>query len=273
MRFKKALAVAAAVLVMTSSFAACTKKADGDKTLRVGMECFYPPFNWTQNDNSNGAVPIEGGGFAGGYDVEIAKKIATGLGRELVIVKTEWDGLPPAVTSGKVDVVIAGMSVDEDRKKTMDFTDNYYTSTIVVVVKKDSPFAKAASKDEFAGAKITGQLNTLHYDFIDQMAGVVKQPAMEDFPTMVVAVTSGKIDGYTTELPGAQSAVATNPDLTYIQFADGKGFQYDVNEVSVAIALNKGSELLAPINKILATIPEDERNKLMADAVKNQPAA
>ncbi len=64
------------------------------------MECGYPPFNWTQADNSNGAVPIAGtNSFAGGYDVEIAKMLAKSMGKDLVIVKTAWDGLVPAVQS------------------------------------------------------------------------------------------------------------------------------------------------------------------------------
>ena len=63
------------------------------KQLRVGMECNYAPFNWTQTTASEYTVPIEGGmGYADGYDVQIAKKVADSLGMELVIVKTEWDG-------------------------------------------------------------------------------------------------------------------------------------------------------------------------------------
>ena len=96
-------------------------------TFKVGLEAAYPPFNWTQLDDSNGAVPIDGSKeFAGGYDVEIAKQIADGLGKELVIVKTEWDGLLPSLLSGKIDAIIAGMSPTEDRKKSIDFSDNYY---------------------------------------------------------------------------------------------------------------------------------------------------
>lgn len=96
---------------------------------RVGMECGYAPFNWTQSDDSNGGVKVEGNDeYAGGYDVQIAQKIADGLGKKLVIVKTEWDGLVPAVQSGKIDAIIAGMSPTAKRKKSIDFTDVYYTS-------------------------------------------------------------------------------------------------------------------------------------------------
>ena len=85
-----------------------------DNTFKVGLEAGYPPFNWTQLDDSNGAVKIQNAAeYAGGYDVEIAKIIAQELGKELVIVKTEWDGLIPALTSGKIDAIIAGMSPTE----------------------------------------------------------------------------------------------------------------------------------------------------------------
>uniref|UniRef100_UPI0012905161 transporter substrate-binding domain-containing protein n=1 Tax=Streptococcus suis TaxID=1307 RepID=UPI0012905161 len=89
-----------------------------DEYLRVGMEAAYAPFNWTQEDDSNGAVPIEGTNqFANGYDVQVAKKIAASMDKELLVVKTKWEGLVPALTSGKIDMIIAGMSPTEERKK------------------------------------------------------------------------------------------------------------------------------------------------------------
>ncbi len=241
---------------------------------RVGMECNYAPFNWTQTDDSNDAVAIPAGGYAGGYDVEIAKRVAEGLGKKLVIVKTEWDGLIPALTSGKIDAIIAGMSAREDRKVSVDFTDNYYTSELVIVVKKDSAYANATSLADFSGAKITGQLNTLHYDVISQIEGVNQQTAMETFPAMIVALTSGKIDGYVSEKPGAVSAMESNPDLTFVEFADGKGFETSPDDVAVAVAIAKGQEdLIKTINEILAGISEDDRIELMNAAVKNQPVS
>lgn len=241
---------------------------------RVGMECNYAPFNWTQTDDSNDAVEISSGGFAGGYDVEIAKRIADGLGKKLVIVKTEWDGLPPALTSGKIDAIIAGMSPTEDRKVTVDFTDNYYTSELVIVVKKDSQYASAASLADFSGAQITGQLNTFHYTVIPQIPDVKQQTAMESFPAMIVALTSGSIDGYISERPAAVSAMESNPDLTFVEFPEGEGFEASPDDVAVAVAIAKGQEdLISSINEILAGISEDERQELMNAAVKNQPVS
>ncbi|HNW86238.1 MAG TPA: transporter substrate-binding domain-containing protein [Candidatus Limiplasma sp.] len=246
--------------------------AMAEGTLRVGMECNYAPFNWTQAEPSDFTVPIDGGaGYADGYDVQIAKKIAEGLGMDLVIVKTEWDGLPPAVTSGAIDAIIAGMSPTEERKATLDFTDPYYTSELVVVVKKDGAFAAATSLADFTGAAITAQLNTFHYTVIDQIPGVNKLPAMESFPAMIVALQSGAIDGYIAERPGAVADTTANPDLTFIKFDEGKGFTTSEADVSVAVALNKGSDLVAPINAILAGIDTDTRNQMMLDATARQP--
>lgn len=268
-------------LIITVSFAACGNKAENDggsdaqqasDVLKVGMECGYAPFNWTQSDDSNGAVKINGSSdYAGGYDVQIAKKIADSMGKKLEIVKTDWEGLLPALTSGKIDLIIAGMSATKERKESIDFSDNYYTSDLVVVVKKDGPYANAKTINDFAGAKLTGQLNTFHYSVLDQMKGIDKQTALEDFPTMTVALSSGKIDGYISERPGALSAVATNPELSFVEFGDEGNFEYDEDEVSIAVGVKKGSKLTEKVNAALAEISDEERQKIMNDAIANQP--
>ena len=265
---KRILAVLIAAVMLLSAASALAEP------FRVGMECAYAPFNWQQTEADENSVPIDGGvGYAGGYDVEIARRIADGLGRELVIVKLEWDGLIPALQSNMIDAVIAGMSPTAERKMTVSFSDSYYTSNLVVVVRKDGAYADATRLSDFAGAKITGQLNTFHYTVIDQIPDVQKQTAMDTFPTMVVALTSGVIDGYISERPGAESAVATNPDLTYVEFADGQGFETDPADTSIAIGVAKGSELTAKINEALATISDEERLQIMEDVLADQPSA
>ncbi len=264
-------------LLLFATFAACgapaapAKSGEATEEFKVALECNYPPFNWTQTEPGEGTVEIPGGGYAGGYDVEIAKKLAEGLGKKLVIVKTEWDGLIPAINSGKADAVIAGMSPTAERKASVDFSDPYYHSDLVVVVRKDSPYASATSLEELSGAKITGQLNTFHYTVIDQIAGVSKQPAMDTFPVMTVALTSGKIDGYVSERPGAISAVASNPELAFTDFPEGKGFATSEEDTAIAVAVKKGNADLAKINELIAAISAAERATLMETAVKNQP--
>jgi putative lysine transport system substrate-binding protein len=242
-----------------------------DKTFKVGLECDYPPFNWTQLDDSNGAVPIDGNAeFAGGYDVEIAKRIADGLGRRLVIVKTEWAGLLPALTSGKIDAIIAGMSPTAERKETIDFSANYYKSDLVMVVKKGGKYEGTTSIQDFKGAKVTAQISTFHYTVIDQIEGVIKEPAMDDFSAMRVALESGMIDGYISERPEAVSAETANENFKMVEFADG--FVTSDDDTAIAVGLFKGSELIGEINKILAGISETEKAGLMDKAIENQPA-
>lgn len=253
----------------TQSVTVTSAETDGG-VFRVGMEAGYPPFNWTQTDDSNGAVPIDGSQeYAGGYDVEIAKIIADQLGKELVIVKTEWDGLVPALQSGKIDAIIAGMSPTAERKETIDFTDIYYKSDLVMVVLRGGGYEDATSIQDFANAKITAQLNTFHYSVIDQIEGVQKQTAMDNFTAMRVALQSGIIDGYVSERPEGVSASAKNNNFVMVEFTDG--FVTDPEDTAISVGVAKGSELTTQINAILATVSETERQQLMDDAILNQP--
>ena len=105
---------------------------------RIAMECAYAPFNWTQTTDANGAVPISGKDnlYASGYDVQVAKYIAAELGMSLEVYSYEWDSLSAAVQSGAVDAIIAGMSPTAEREEQVDFTDCYYNSNLVVIIKK-----------------------------------------------------------------------------------------------------------------------------------------
>ncbi|MEY9973686.1 putative lysine transport system substrate-binding protein [Lysinibacillus sp. RC46] len=249
-----------------------TSTEEGGGQFRIGMEAGYAPFNWTQQGDANGAVKIaDNAEYAGGYDVQMAKKIAEGLGKELVIVKLEWDGLVPALQSNKIDAIIAGMSPTKERKQTVDFTENYYTSDFVMVIKKGSKYEKATSIQDFSGAKITSQLNTSNYNVIDQIKDVKKQTAMDNFPAMRVALEAGKIDGYVAERPEGISAAAANDKFSYVKFE--KGFDTDISNTSIAVGLRKGDANLEKINEILKGISEDDRQKIMEEAIHQQPAA
>ena len=262
---KKLLVIVLALMLLLSTCAF----AEG--TLRVGMECDYMPFNWTQAEAGEQAVALSGGGYADGYDVRIAKIIADGLDMELEIVKTAWDGLPMGVMSGSFDLIIAGMSPTEERKVTIDFTDHYYMSDLVIVVKKDGAYADAASLVDFAGAKITGQLNTVHFTMINQIEGVQKMTAMETFPAMSVALQAGAIDGYVAERPTAVMEQVSNPALTFVGFEGEQGFDVLPEDVMISIGLKKGSELTQPINEILKTISQEQRDEIMAAVVEENP--
>lgn len=247
-------------------------KSKSENVLRVGMECGYAPYNWTQSDDSNGAVPIEGSKeFANGYDIMFAKKVAEGLGKELSVVKIDWDGLAPAVQSGTIDLVMAGMSPTKERQEVIDFTSAYWKSDLIMVVKKDSAYANATSLSDFKGAKVTGQLNTVHYSVIDQIPGAQKVEAMQDFNSERVALKSGIIDAYVAELPEGLSVEKAIPEFTYIKFEDGKGFVASDEDLAVAAGLSKGSKLKEDLNKIIDSVSDEERQEMMKTALETQP--
>lgn len=241
----------------------------GEDVLKIGMEAGYPPFNWTQQDDSNGAIPIEGSPeFANGYDVQIAKIVAENLGRDLVAVKTEWDGLVPALTSGKIEMIVAGMSPTQDRAAQIDFSEPYYESDFVLVVHEEGEYADATTLSDFSGANVVAQLNTSNDTVIDQIEGVNHLAPMTDFPTMRVAVQSGKADAYVAERPEAEAAQQAGVNLKMIELEDG--FETDPAETSVAIGLVKGYENIEEIDEIIRGISEEERISIMEEMSRIQ---
>ncbi len=240
------------------------------KTFTVGMECNYAPFNWTQVESDEFSVPLESAGHAGGYDVMMAKTLADKMGMELVIKKLSWEGLEPAVTSGEIDAIIAGMTATPERKENADFTTPYYESEMVCIVRGDDALANATSLADFTGKNVQGQQNTLYDDIIDQIPSVNHMTPLQSYPLMVVSLQNGEADALTAELPVATGVVTSNPSLSIVRFEDGKGFEADT---TVSIAVKKGNtELLNAIQAALDTIDADTRNQWMTDAVSRQPA-
>lgn len=246
-----------------------SKASNNRKVLRVGMEVANAPFNWSQTNNSNGAVPVVGTQeYANGYDVQIAKKIADELGMDLEIVKIEWDGLLPAVQSGKIDAIIAGMSPTPDRKKVLDFTINYYETDIVLVTRSDSKYKDAKTLSDFTGARVVAQLNTIYDPLVEQIPEVNHLTPMPDFPTIRVALQTGKVDAYVAEKPEAISAEIANDIFKMIELEDG--FKTNPEDTQIAIGLNKGSELLEPINSILSNISVEQQKEMMNNVIEIQ---
>ena len=225
----------------------------GDKkVLRVAMECAYAPYNWTQPDDSNGAVPIsDSSDYAYGYDVMMAQHIADELGYELEIVKLDWDSLVPAVQSGTVDCAIAGQSITSERLEMVDFTEPYYYATIITLVKQDSPYASAAGVADLAGASCTSQLGTIWYD--------VCLPQIED--------------AVVTDMPTGTAACVAYPDLKLLDFAGtDDDFEVSEEEINIGISVRKGNtELLDAMNSVLSEMTADDFNSMMDEAISVQP--
>ena len=271
------------LLLIAFSLASCGKKQEDETPasdmetikasgkLRVGMECDYAPFNWMVTNPTDTSEKIQSGGYADGYDIYFSRMIAEALGVEVEVVKLEWNGLTLALEAGTIDLIIAGMSPTEERKQTVDFTDAYYRGKKVIVVRNDSRFLGAKSLDELDGITLSAQLNSLHYDLIDQVPGAVKEMPYENSPAKILAVQSGVLDGFVEDIDVAKAVVETNPDLTYITFEDGKGFNVDETKITNAIGCRKGSDMVEFINAILAKVSPEEREALMDKARRSQP--
>ena len=251
-----------------------TEPNNGDKVLRVAMECGYAPYNWTQPDDANGAVPISGGNsYAYGYDVMMAKLIAEELGYELEIVKTDWESIIPAIQAGTVDAAICGQSITADRLEMVDFTEPYYYASIVALVAEDGEFADATSVADLAGAKCVSQMNTVWYDVcLPQIPDADILPGAESAPAMVVALTSGSVNLVVTDQPTAMAAVSANPGLKMIPFEGDNAFEVSDEEINIGISLMKGNtELKDAINGVLANLTEEDFTRMMNDAIAVQP--
>lgn len=263
------LAVLAGSAIMLS---ACNKQDENKDKLVVGLECGYIPFNFTQQTDANGGIKISNAdGYANGYDVIIAKRIADALGKELVIVKTEWDSLVPGVSAGTLDLVIAGMSPTAQRRESIDFSNAYYESNLVIVVRKDGAYTQASNLDDFSGAKIVAQQGTFHEKALQEQSkqhGITVGTSMATFPEMTIALNAKTIDGYVAEEPGAIADCAANEALTFVHLTNNDtGFTASAEDTQIAIGMRYGFEHKDAVNNILAGISQEERLAIMQDAV------
>lgn len=261
---------AAALLSMTAAVSA----QDG-KVLRVAMECGYAPYNWTQPDDSNGAVPIKDSpDYACGYDVMMAKHICEELGYELEIVKLDWDSLVPAVQSGNVDCVIAGQSITSERLEMVDFSEPYYYASIITLVKSDSEYADAKGVSDLAGATCTSQLNTVWYDTcLPQIEDANILPAQESAPAMLVALNNNACDLVVTDMPTGMAACVAYPDFKLLDFSGSDDdFEVSEEEINIGISMQKGNtELKEAIDSVLSEMTEEDYAKMMNEAIAVQP--
>ena len=258
-------------------FAAGSKEesSSSSNTLKVAMECGYAPYNWTQTTDANGAVKISGSTeYAYGYDVMMAKLIAEKLGKDLEIVKLDWDSLVPAVQSGTVDCVIAGQSITSDRLQMVDFTTPYYYASIVCLVNEGSKYEGAKGVGDLKGAVCTSQQNTVWYDVcLPQIENANILPAQESAPAMLVALSAGRVDLICTDMPTAQAALVAYPSFRLLDFTNSDdNFVVSQEEINIGISVSKNNpELTAAINEVLATLTVDDFNAMMDEAISVQP--
>lgn len=247
-----------------------------DGVLVVGMECAYAPFNWTETTQTETNVPIANlpGAYAEGYDVQVAKILAEELGLQLQIKALEWGALINNLNTGLIDCIIAGMSPTAERLETIDFTEKYYESTHVLLVKKTSEYATGNSLDDFAGATVIGQTGTIYADLVPQAVakGAVAGNNLSTVPLIVNAIIGGTADATIVEEPVAMGIVSQYPELTYVKLTEG-GFEVAEEDKVVSIGVRKGFNLTEEMNAALSEITAEKRTELMEQAIANAPAS
>lgn len=252
-----------------------------DGVLTVGMECTYAPYNWTQSDDSHGAVEISNnpGSYANGYDVMMAKRICEAYGWELEIMALEWGGLTAGLQSGVIDVAIAGQSMTAERMAEVDMAGPYYYATIVCVTTKDSQYASATSIADLAGGLCTSQSGTIWYDScLPQIENTNLLAPADSAPAMIMQLQTGAVDYVCTDMPTALAAVAKDDNLVILNFSGTDGdFQFATEEeraenVNIGISVQKGNTQLADaIDTVLSVLNEEQFNALMDQAISIQP--
>lgn len=290
------LALAGATLPVMGALGGCGQSGDdanqagpqmapsSDDTLRVGMECAYAPFNWTQDEpttpDGSTAEPIFGSDYyAYGYDVAVAQMLATELGKGLEIHKVEWSSIGISLDSGDYDCIIAGMGRTAEREMAYAFTSPYYYRDNCIVVKKDGPYADVKGLSDLAGTgcKVTTQLGTGWIPLLDQIEGADTGSNYETTSECFMAVTNGVADLCIVDLPTAQSALLTNPDLLIITLAKGDTFTGDDEMVNVCIATRKDDTALRDsLQAAMDSVGWDDKaamDELMARVISQQPAA
>ena len=213
------------------------------ETLKMGTNAAFPPYEFY--DDETGEIV--------GIDAEVAAVICEKLGYELEIVDMDFDSIIPAVTTGKVDFGMAGMTVTEERLNSVDFSTSYATGIQVVIVPEgsaitsvDDLFAEGASHKIGVQQGTTGDLYCT-WDLED--AGLATVERFKTGTDAVLALTSGKVDCVVIDNEPAKNYVAANEGLVILDT------QYAIEEYAIALA--KNSELTAKINEALEALIAD----------------
>ncbi|CCV63996.1 Amino acid ABC transporter (glutamate), amino acid-binding/permease protein [Alteracholeplasma palmae J233] len=266
-----------AVLIAAVILVACNKAQGFDFEkgyIVVGMEADYPPFNWEEGTSNDYNHPIYGTDrFVAGYDVNVAKKIANDLGLELRIKSVPWGSLVPALTTGEIDLIVAGMSPTEDRKISVNFTNPYYISNHVVVVKSSGSYADITQIGQLNNAKGVGQIGTIYADLVDftaQKYGAVALPVRDTVPFIVNDIIGGSADFTIVEKPVALGMIKANAELKIVLDVQENIFEVSNEDRELSIGVRKGDDdLLNRVNAILEKIDANQRTTWMEQAVNN----
>jgi len=216
------LAVSAAALALTIGVANAQEK------LRIGTEGAYPPFN---NLTADGKLE--------GFDIDIANALCEEMKVECEFVTQDWDGIIPALVAGKFDAIIASMSITEERQQQVDFTNPYYTNSLIVVAPKDTDVT-APTAEALAGKVIGAQGSTVGADYVQEN---FKDSELKPYPTqqeLYLDIDAGRVDVAIGDV-GVMGAFLKSPEGACCSQVGEPFFKED----KVGIAVRKGDTELA----------------------------
>ncbi|BBE71847.1 ABC transporter substrate-binding protein [Oharaeibacter diazotrophicus] len=167
--------------------------------IRIGTEGAYPPFNYVDTD-----------GKVKGFDVDIALALCEEMKAECEVVTQDWDGIIPALVAGKFDAIVASMSITDERKKTVDFTDKYYNTPPAIAAPKDTDI-KGVTAADLAGKTIGVQGSTTHSAYSE---ATYKDSEVKIYPTSdeyKLDLANGRLDAVNDDIVVLQEWLKTEP--------------------------------------------------------------
>ena len=241
--YKKLLMAAAATLVFSANALAVDK-------YKVGIEGAYPPFN---NKNASGEVV--------GFDPDIAMALCAKMKAECEVVTSDWDGIIPALNAKKYDFIVSSLSITEDRKQAVDFTDPYYSNKQQFVAKKGVEFK--TDIDSLKSKQLGTQRSTQAATWLDDNLGTDATISLYDTQeNAYLDLSSGRVDGLLADKYAIYGWLKDDPAGKDYEFK-GKPINEDDK---VGIALRKGeSDLRTKLNLALKEIKEDGTYKKIND--------
>ncbi len=231
--YKKFLLAAAATLVIGTHAVAAEK-------LKLGTEGAYPPFNL-----------IDASGQVAGFDIEIGQALCAKLQAECEVVTSDWDGIIPALNARKFDFLVASMSITDERKRAVDFTDPYYTNKLKFVAPKSENFK--TDKASLKGKVIGAQRATIAGTWLeDNLADVVNVKLYDTQENAYLDLASGRLDGILAD---------TFVQWEWLKSNAGQDFEFKGEPVfdndKIGIAVRKGDPLRERLNQALKEIVAD----------------
>ena len=223
-----------ALSIILTVFIGCQKKEEKNK-LYVGTNAEFEPFEYREGDNIVG------------FDIDLINEIAKLIGAEIEVVDMQFDGLLPALEAKKIDLIVAGMTATEERKKFVNFSEPYYNSKQSIVVLSNN--TDITTFDNFAGKKVGVVLGYTGDILVSEMTNVEVQKFNATSET-ILALKSQKVDAVVLDYEPAKNYVAQNKELKLIE-TDSATEEY-------SIAMRKDdTELLTKVNDALKTINEN----------------